>query len=131
MIYMGLWQPQTDKEVLEVRHTALLYDVQGIVEVWDQDQLEALLERLGTTLVCLEQDTHAVPLGVFMHPFDAFYLVGPLNGSIPRHILDLGRIVQVETPSRYPLRPSVAAAIVLHDNYIEAGGTAAHNKETA
>jgi hypothetical protein len=131
LTFIGIWQPQTDKEVLEVRHTVGLYNVEGVVEVWDQDQLEALLERLGATLVCLEQDTHAVPLGMFLHPFNAFYLVGPINGTIPKNILDLGRIVQVETPSRYPLRPSVAAAIVLHDNYIEAGGTASQQKETA
>lgn len=129
MTFIGIWQPQTDKEVLEVRHTAGLYNVEGVLEVWDQDQLEGLLERLNSTLVCLEQDTHATPLGMFLHPFNAFYLVGPMNGSIPKHILDLGRIVQVETPSRYPLRPSVAAAIVLHDNYVEAG--ASQQKETA
>ena len=130
MTFVGIWQPQTDKEVLEVRHTAGLYAVEGVLEVWDQDQLEALLERLGSPLVCLEQDTHATPLGMFLHPFNAFYLIGPMNGSIPKHILDLGRIVQVETASRYPLRPSVAAAIVLHDQHL-AAGAAAQQKETA
>ena len=130
MTFIGIWQPETDTEVLEVRHTAGLYNVEGVLEVWDQAQLEALLERLEANLVCLEQDTHATPLSMFLHPFRAFYLYGPLNGSIPKEVLDLGRIVQVETPSRYPLRPSVAAAIVLHDNYIEAGG-ASQQTETA
>lgn len=131
MTFMGIWQPQTSQEVDEVRHTGGVYRVEGIVEVWSKDQLEALLKRLGTQLVCVEQDTHAVPLGSFLHPFDPFYLIGPLNGSIPKDVLDLGRVVQVESPRRWPLRPSVAAAIVLHDNYIEAGGTASQQKETA
>lgn len=118
MTFIGIWQPQTDKEVLEIRHTAGLYGVEGVLEVWDLDQLQALIDRLDVALVCLEVDTHAVPLRSFMHPLDPFYLVGPMNGSIPKEVLDLGRIVQVETGSRYPLRPSVAAAIVLHDHYV-------------
>lgn len=118
MTFIGIWQPETDKEVLEVRHTAGLYKVEGVIEVWDQTQLEALLERLEANLVSLEMDAHAVPLAMFMHPLNPFYLVGPLNGSIPKEVLDLGRIVQVETAKQYPLRPSVAAAIVLHDHYL-------------
>jgi hypothetical protein len=130
LTFLGIWQPQTDREVRDIQHLAPLYGVEGVVEVWDVNQLQALTTRLDAELVCLEQDTHATPLGMFLHPFNAFYLVGPMNGSIPREVLDLGRIVQVETHSRYPLRPSVAAAIVLHDNYVEAGA-ASQNKETA
>lgn len=100
-----------------MKHTAGLYGA-GVVEVWDEDQLRGLLSRLGADLVVLEQDTHAVSLARFMHPANPFYLVGPSLGSIPREIRDLGRIVQVETAAPWPLQPSVAAAIVLHDFHI-------------
>lgn len=129
MTFIGIWQPETDKEVQEVRHTAGLYRVEGVLEVWDQTQLEGLLARLGANLVCLEMDTHAVPLQMFMHPLNPFYLIGPLNGSIPKNILDLGRVVQVETAKQYPLRPSVAAAIVLHDSHLQASANS--QRETA
>lgn len=107
-----------------MKHTAGLYGA-GVLEIWDEHQLQALVRRLEATLVVLEQDTHAVSLARFSHPSNPFYLVGPKNGSIPREIRDLGRIVQVETASRYPLQPSVAAAIVLHDFHISQLGVSA------
>jgi hypothetical protein len=115
---IGLWQPQTIPEVQEVRHYAGLYQA-GVVEVWDEEHLDALLTRYNATLVVLELDTHAVPLQHFTHPENALYLLGPLNGSVPRFLRDRGRIVQVEVPSKYPLRPSVAGAIVMHDRYVQ------------
>jgi len=118
LTYIGIWQPQTDLEVNEVRHTAGVYRVEGIVEVWSVEQLTALTKRLDADLIVLEQDTHAIPLGKLWHPANPFYLIGPMNGSIPREVRDLGRIVQVESPRRWPLRPSVAAAIVLHDQHV-------------
>lgn len=120
MTYIGIWQPQTTPEVDELRHMGGVYRVEGVVEVWSVYQLKGLLARLDAELVCVEQDTHAVPLGRFMHPTNPFYLIGPMNGSIPKEVLDLGRIVQVESPRRWPLRPSVAAAIVLHDQHLSA-----------
>lgn len=116
-INIGIWQPRTHTEIQKVVHTAGLYGA-GVLEVWDEDQLQAVVARTRSSLIVLEQDTHAIPLGRLMHPENPFYLIGPQNGSIPREVRDLGRVVQVETPSRYPLQPSVVAAIVLHDNYI-------------
>lgn len=114
---VAIWQPQTEREVSEMKHTAGLYGA-GVIEVWDCAQLHGLIARHGG-LVVIEQDTHAVPLSNFHHPEDGLYLVGPMNGSIPLSIRDLGRIVQVETESRFPLKPSVAGAIVLHDRYTQ------------
>ena len=116
-VTIGIWQPRTSEEVSKMKHTAGLYGA-GVVEVWDEEQLLALTQRTKSNLVILEKDTHALPLAKFMHPDRPFYLVGPQNGSIPREVRDLGRLVQVETPSPWPLLPSVAAAIVLHDNHI-------------
>lgn len=127
---IGIWRPGTAGEIQKMKHSAGLYGA-GVVEVWDMDQLAGLVARLDSELVCLEMDTHAVPLGRFMHPASGFYLVGPQNGSIPRAVLDLGRIVHVETPVRYPLQPHVAAAIVLHDAYQASQRAAVSLGETA
>lgn len=114
---IGIWMPRTSEEVQKMKHSAGLYQA-GVVEVWDVPQLQALLGRTGSTLVSLEMDTHAVPLEKFLFPERPFFLVGPQNGTLPREVLDLGRIVQVEAPSRYPLQPHVAGAIVLRENYL-------------
>lgn len=114
---VGIWMPRTSDEVRKMKHSAGLYQA-GVLEVWDIGQLHGLLARLGSTLVSLEMDTHATPLGKFLFPERPFFLIGPENGSIPREVLDLGRIVQVEAPSRYPLQPHVAGAIVLRENYL-------------
>lgn len=107
-----------------MKHAAGLYGA-GVVELWDLDQLRALVSRMGAEPVCLELDTHAVPLSRFHHPTDALYVVGPELGSLPREVLDLGRIVRVETDSHFPLKPSVAAAIVLHDRHVQLTGVPA------
>ena len=107
-----------------VKYTAGLYGA-GVVELWDLEQVRALASRLGAEPVCLELDTHAVPLGQFHHPTDVLYIVGPELGTIPREVLDLGRVVKVETASPFPLKPSVAAAIVLHDHYLQQIGVPA------
>ena len=121
---IGVFRPRhLSGEVGRVDHTAGLYGIQTI-------PLNSLMDvRLAADIrkaeiVLLEQDTHAVPLGRFIHPERALYVVGPENGSLPREVLDLGRIVQVETASRYPLKPHVAAAIVLHDRYTQIGEAA-------
>ena len=114
---IAIWQPQTEREVSEMKHSAGLYGA-GVIEVWDCAQLDGLIARHGS-LVSIEQDTHAVPLANFNHPESGLYLIGPMNGSIPRSIRDLGRIVVVETQSEFPLKPSVAGAIVLHDRHVQ------------
>lgn len=115
---IGIWKPRTMQEVWRMKHVAGLY-MAGTMEIHDTEQLDRLLND-GLELVVLEQDTHAVPLGMFSHPIgeDVLYLAGPTLGSIPRHIRDRGRIIQVETGSRFPLEPAVAMGIVLHDRYV-------------
>lgn len=120
---VAVWRPGTLDQVEQVRHVAGLYDL-TVTEVLLKRHLELLIEHHGP-LVSLEMDTHAVPLDRFQHAESGVYLVGPMNGSIPKEVLDLGRVVQVETPRRYPLRPHVAAGIVLHDRYIQQIGEAA------
>lgn len=121
---LGIWQPTTTTEVAAIRHPAGLFGA----TVTAINNFETLMQisNSGVPIVSLEQDTHAIPLGRFMHPEgEAVYLVGPVNGWLPRHVLDLGRVVQVETSSRHPLRPSDAATIALYHRHMQLAGVAA------
>lgn len=119
----AVWQPYTDRDVTDLRHVAGLYGA-GVLEVWDLDQLRALVARHGS-LVSLEKSSESVKLETFTHPPSGLYLIGPRNGSIPGTALHLGSVVEVETPSPFPLQPHVAAAIALHHRYVTMIGATA------
>lgn len=122
-VNVAVWMPSSINEVNRLRHVAGLYGA-GVIEVWDMDQLHALIARHGP-LVPLEMTRTARPLSAFQHPEDALYLVGPQNGSLPAEVLVIGSPVVVETDSKYPLQPHVAAAIVLHHRYVSRIGVPA------
>ena len=114
---IGLWKPMTMGEVAEVKHYAPLFQT-AVMEVWDEEHLDAVVSKHQATLIVLEQDTHAIPLKRLYHPQRGFYLIGPKNGSIPTYVRDRGKVVQVETPSQWPLQPAVVGAIVLHHRFV-------------
>lgn len=122
-INTAIWQPHSDRDVTSLRHVSGLYGA-GVIEVWDESQLSALVARHGA-LVALEKGAGGVKLETFNHPVSGLYLIGPHNGSIPAHVLALGQVVEVETPSRYPLQPHVAAGIVLHHRHVQLEGVPA------
>lgn len=122
---LAVWRPWSVGEIQALRNPARQYRLGQPVEI----RTLAEIERLTTsrTLVSLELDRKAVPLTKFTHPIGpTLYLVGPLNGSLPLEVLDRGQIVQVETAApSYPLRPEIAAGIVLHDRHVSRMGLVA------
>lgn len=116
---VAIWRPRTINEITRMKHVAGLFGA-GVVEVYDLDQLQALVARHGG-LVSLEVSPVAKALGDFLHPDDALYLVGPQNGSIPDEALTFGQVVEVERPTNYPYQPDAALAVVLHHRHVNLG----------
>lgn len=123
MIDLAIWKPNLGSEIRDLQRLAELYGIPGVALRYSLEDVRVFMG--DRPLVSLEIDTHAVPLARFHHPEEALYLVGPMNGSIPKEVLDLGRVVRVETASKWPLRPDVAAGIVLHDRHIQQLGETA------
>lgn len=87
--------------------------------------------------VAVELVEDAATLATFQHPRSAVYLLGPEDGSLPRHILDRCRprhLVQI--PGVHCLNLAVAGSIVMYDRVVKAawGGlgadTTAHLQAT-
>lgn len=66
------------------------------------------------TLVAVELTQGAMPLPLFNHPDNAYYIFGPEDGSIPQGIIDACQHV-VYIPTRTSLNLAVTANLVLYD----------------
>lgn len=113
---VAIWRPAGLAEIHAVKAYAGIYRA-GVLEVWDEEQLERLIRNRGSSLVVLQPDIFAVSLSSFNHPQNAVYLIPPVAGYIPCDIQAQGTTLKIESPSPYPLPPSVLGAIVLHDRY--------------
>lgn len=75
----------------------------------------------GARPVIVEIDPKAVPLGRFIHPPQAVYILGNEGGGLPKDWLTKFLIVQIV--SRVCLNVSVAGSIVLADRMQKVGGS--------
>ena len=113
---IAIWRPETIEEIQEVKVYAGLYRA-GVVEVWDTDQLDALVRRRNSGLIVMQPDIFSTSLVNLNHPENAVYLLPPAGGQIAAHALLGATTVKIEQPGPYQLRPSVAGAILLHHRY--------------
>lgn len=70
-------------------------------------------------LVCVELDDSSIPIGNFVHPRQAVYLLGPENGSIPKSLIDRSYAC-IKIPSARCLNVAVAGSIVMYDRTVKA-----------
>ena len=64
--------------------------------------------------VVIEISDNAVSLVNYKHPKSAFYIFGPEDGSVPKHIMDRARDV-VSIPSSHCLNLAATVNVVLYD----------------
>lgn len=85
--------------------------------------LDDLVEHLPEScpLVGVEQSVTAMSLTRFAHPPRALYLLGAEDHGLPPEVLArCHRVVEVPTPSLWPLNVAVAGSLVIHDRYVKA-----------
>jgi tRNA(Leu) C34 or U34 (ribose-2'-O)-methylase TrmL len=68
----------------------------------------------GASIVAIELSEGAVPLPEFTHPENAFYILGPEDGSIPQNIVKASDHV-VYIPTLSSMNLAVTANVVLYD----------------
>jgi hypothetical protein len=114
---LGVYRPRTSEEVQQVKAYAGLYHA-GVMEIWDQEHLEAVMTGRKLGLVTVHRGLYSVGLGNFRHPSRALYLLPSVEEALPPEIAALGTQVKIETPTPYPIQPAAAGAILLHNRYL-------------
>lgn len=94
-------------------HTPLLHFA-------DLDDLIAHLPH-GCPLVGVELDERAAPLGRYVHPERAAYLLGAEDHGLPEPVLDrCHELVTIPTPRPISMNVASAGTVLLHDRYAQA-----------
>mgnify|MGYP000182750508 CR=1 FL=1 len=71
-------------------------------------------QPVGSSLVVIELVENATPLPVFTHPQNAFYVLGPEDGSVPLDIVEAADTV-VYIPTFNSMNLGATANVVLYD----------------
>lgn len=88
----------------------------------DAEDLIAHLPH-GCRLVGVELDPRARPLGRYVHPERAAYLLGAEDHGLPDHVRDRCHdLVQIETPSAWSMNVASAGTVLLYARHMQAVG---------
>jgi tRNA(Leu) C34 or U34 (ribose-2'-O)-methylase TrmL len=130
---IGLFNPKDHLNVGGAMRAAACYDasmiaVQGaryrkastdtmsawrhIPTIHTDDLIESI--PFGAIPVAVEFIKSARPLVTYVHPESAFYIFGPEDGSIPKHILDKCRDV-IYVPTAHCMNLAATVNVVLYD----------------
>lgn len=73
-------------------------------------------------LVAVEILDDAIPLPSFNHPERAFYVFGPEDGSIPKHIVARAQHI-ISVPTHFCMNLAATVNVVLYDRLAKRGGS--------
>jgi tRNA(Leu) C34 or U34 (ribose-2'-O)-methylase TrmL len=90
--------------------------------------VSCLLESvpMNMEIVCVEFAENATPLPDYQHPYNAFYIFGPEDGTIPQDLIDKADDV-VYVPTNGCMNLSATVTVVLYDRLSKASGTVDNN----
>lgn len=91
--------------------------------------INCLLEAAekGMTIVCVELAIDAIPLPEYQHPDNAFYILGPEDGSIEQEIIDKADAV-VYIPTIGCMNLAATVNVLLYDRLAKTKYIAADNE---
>jgi len=124
-----LWRSATTYDAAFLATVGRRYDRQASdtcnsqmhVPLFHHLTLEDLLRHLphGCQLIGVELTGDAVPLGRFVHPLRALYLLGAEDHGLPPEVLlRCHQVVRIPSPVDHSLNVAAAGSIVIADRYI-------------
>lgn len=136
---IGLYNPKTNENVGAVLRAAMCYEA-ALVVIQGQrythsrtdtmsgykhiplQTTEDLMESIpfSATPVAIEFIESATPLPHFTHPDSAFYIFGPEDGSIPKHMLDRCKH-KVFVPTAFCMNLAACVNVLLYDRLMKRG----------
>lgn len=135
MIAVGLVNPKTPANFGAVLRAAHCFEAQMVVaqgqrlrigkaptdvtKEWNNIpvlQVDDLMEVIpyNAVPIAIELTENAKPLADFKHPKNAFYIFGPEDGSVPKHILERCAYV-LYIPTKACLNLAATVNVVLYD----------------
>jgi tRNA(Leu) C34 or U34 (ribose-2'-O)-methylase TrmL len=80
------------------------------------DLIDDASEKLK--IVCVEFAENAIPLPEYQHPYDAFYIFGPEDGTIGQDIIDRADAV-VYVPTNGCMNLAATVNVLLYDRFVK------------